>query len=182
MMNVILKMKGKQMSKAIYVCAVCNSDKIRQLSWVNYNSRKELYPNVKFQKDLDDNNAYEIVCNNCDDDVDKDIVVKEMEDNTTGLSRREVNWEMSKEMERYLGKTVYSTNGVTDNVVADSLEDVDPHNEFEWFQMTLDKIAYEKIGGITDELEDSDFPVFVSKELDSWCSLEWIEKIYKDNK
>ena len=84
MMSVILKMKGKQMSKAIYVCATCNSDEIRQLVVVNYNSRKELYPNVKFQKDLcicgcgDTNNAYEIVCNNCDDDVDKDIVVKEM--------------------------------------------------------------------------------------------------------
>ena len=164
-MSGVLKMKGKQMSKAIYVCATCNSDEIRQLSWVNYNSRKELYPNIKFQKDLDGNNAYEIVCNNCDDDVDKDIVVKEMEDNTTGLSRREVNWEMSKDMERYLGKTVYYY----------------PNKHTDSFEMTLDKIAYEKIGGITDELDDSDFPVFVNKELDSWCSLEWIEKIYKED-
>ena len=82
-MSGVLKMKGKQMSKAIYVCAVCNSDEIRQLSWVNYNSRKELYPNVKFQKNLNIKNEWEmtmsVMCNNCDDDVDKNIVVKEME-------------------------------------------------------------------------------------------------------
>ena len=80
---------------------------------------------------------------------------------------------------KYLGKTLFTTNGVTDDVIADSLEEVDPFNEFEWFQMTLDKIAYDKIGGITDELDDSDFPVFVNKELDAWCSLEWIGEIHK---
>ena len=82
-----IKNERETMTKEIYVCAVCNSDKIRQLSRVNYNSRKELYPlvdtdgvgtNVRFQKDLNANNEYEsvmrIVCDNCDDDVDKDIV------------------------------------------------------------------------------------------------------------
>jgi len=91
-----IKNERETMSKAIYVCAICNSDKIRQLSRVNYNSRKELYPlvdtdgvstNVRFKKDLNANNEYEsmmkIVCNNCDDDVDKDIVKKKGQNNGT---------------------------------------------------------------------------------------------------
>ena len=89
-MSGVLKMKGKQMSKAIYVCATCNSDEIRQLVVVNYNSRKELYPNLKFQKNLNIKNEREmtmsVMCNNCDDDVDKDIVVKEMVKELGGLT------------------------------------------------------------------------------------------------
>ena len=66
---------------------------------------------------------------------------------------------MRTEMEKYLGKTVYYY----------------PNKHTDSFQMTLDKIAYEKIGGITDELDDSDFPIFVNKELDTWCKLEWLK-------
>ena len=69
---------------------------------------------------------------------------------------------MTKEMERHLGKSISHTNDAGT-----------------YFDMTLDKIAYKKIGGITNKLDDSDFPVFVNKELDTWCSLEWIGEIHK---
>ena len=42
------------------------------------------------------------------------------------------------------------------------------------FYMSLDKIATSKIGGITDELEKSDFPVFVDNDLSSYCTLEYL--------
>ena len=88
---------------------------------------------------------------------------------------------MSNEMEKYLGKTVYFyPKGMGDGFnISLSNKHIDSSLVI---QMTLDKIAYEKIGGITDELDDSDFPVFVSKELDSWCKLEWLKDAIKMDK
>jgi len=46
------------------------------------------------------------------------------------------------------------------------------------FEMSLDQIAHERMGGITDELSPKDFPCFVNYELDSFCSFEWLKARY----
>ena len=46
------------------------------------------------------------------------------------------------------------------------------------FEMSLDQIAYERMGGITDELSPEDFPVYVNKDLTSYCRFEWLKKRY----